>query len=150
MATLYGLVDALGSIYQYAEFDGLPPQLAPAKGLRWLAVSDTRPGPGPGETLIGPAIAVTETAIQRVWTVAAAPVPRSVTPYQARAALARAGLLAAVETAVQAAGGEAQLAWEYAVTIGRGGVLVAQVGAALGLTEAAMDDLFRVAGTIEA
>jgi hypothetical protein len=78
------------------------------------------------------------------------PVPTEVTNFQARAALRRAGLLNAVNAAVTAAGGEAFDAWEYANHVYRGGVLVQTMAAGLGLTAPQIDDLFRVAASIEA
>lgn len=146
----YALVDALGSIHEFREFRGDPPQFSPDKPLRWVRVVDTRPVLLAGEELVGPIITLTASAVERVWVTRPAPPPAAVTPYQARLALARAGLLSAVEAAVQTAGAEAAMAWEYAVVIEHRGALVSQIAAALGLTDGQVDDLFRVAGSIEA
>lgn len=78
------------------------------------------------------------------------PVPGEVTNFQARAALRRAGLLNIVHAALQQAGGEAWDAWEYANHLYRNGALVQAFAAQLGFTEAQIDDLFRVAASIEA
>lgn len=79
------------------------------------------------------------------------PVPTTVTRFQARAALLGAGLLPQVEAAV-AASGDAflQLAWAEATTFSRASPTVAALAGALGLDGAALDDLFRAAGAIEA
>ncbi len=79
-----------------------------------------------------------------------APVPEVVTKFQARAALRRIGLLEQVQAAVQAAGGEALDAWEYANHVYRNGALVISMSAALGLTPNQLDALFQMAESIEA
>ncbi|SMH29794.1 hypothetical protein [Azospirillum agricola] len=158
---LYALVTADGAIARneagfdrYQDFVDEPPDLAPAKGLRWLPVADTRPDPGPGERLSGPAVTVSEDAVTRVWSVEPAPpppVPASVSAFQARAVLHRSGLLPAVEAAMTASDdAEARLAWEYAVEFVRAGPLLTAVAAQLGLTDEQIDDLFREAATIQA
>lgn len=78
-----------------------------------------------------------------------APVVAVVEMRQARLALHRAGLLTAVNAAVAAAGGEAQIEWEFAQTVRRDHVLVQTLGASLGLTEQQLDDLFVAAAAIE-
>lgn len=75
-------------------------------------------------------------------------VPQSVTPYQARVALSRAGLLSEVESAVTQAKGEMALAWEYATTIERNSQFIAQLGSAIGLTSKQIDDLFVTAASV--
>lgn len=78
-------------------------------------------------------------------------VPQSVSMFQARTALRRAGLLAAVEAAVAAsADPEIQDAWEYATEFPRTSPTLAALAAQIGLTDAQVDDLFRVAATITA
>jgi len=77
-----------------------------------------------------------------------AAVPDEVTNAQLRAALWRLGLHDEVHAALQAAGGEAWLLWEYANVVSRGGVLVAAFVAELGRTQAEVDDAFRLAATI--
>lgn len=69
-------------------------------------------------------------------------VPQRVSPYQARVALKRAGLLGAVEAAVTAADGEAEIAWHYATTFERRSPFIVQLGAGLGLSDATIDALF--------
>lgn len=81
------------------------------------------------------------------WQPAPVPVPASVTPLQARRALLAAGKLAAVETAVSAADQATQLAWQYAASFERASPFVASLAAAVGLTDAQIDDLFRSAAT---
>lgn len=75
-------------------------------------------------------------------------VPAAVTPLQARKALRRAGLLVTVTSAVQAAGEEAQEEWDYAVEVRRDNARLVAIAAAAGMTEADIDDLFRLAATL--
>ena len=76
------------------------------------------------------------------------PVPAQVTMRQARLALLDAGLLANVETAIAGAGQAAAIEWEYAQTVDRSSGLVPAMATALGMTEAQIDDLFRLAATL--
>lgn len=78
------------------------------------------------------------------------PVPQSVTLFQGRAALIRTGHFGAVKAFAQAEGGEVWEAFEYANHWYRHGAFVTQLAPQLGLTEADVDDLFRLAATIEA
>lgn len=79
-------------------------------------------------------------------------IPEVVTMRQARLALLQAGLLAQVNTAVAnmlgAAGDTARIEWEFSSTVERNRPLVQALGAALGLTDAQLDDLFRLAATL--
>lgn len=79
-------------------------------------------------------------------------VPSIVTMRQARLALLKGGLLAQVNTAVAnmpgTAGDTARIEWEFSSTVERHWPLVQALGAALGLTEAQLDDLFRLAATL--
>lgn len=81
-----------------------------------------------------------------------APVPASVTRFQARAALHLAGHLASVEAAMADPGMDplARLAWQDALEFVRVSPTVAGLAGALGLTDAQVDDLFRLAATITA
>lgn len=72
-------------------------------------------------------------------------VPRSVTPRQARLALLAAGHLQAVQEAMSALPEAAKIEWEYSTAVERESALVAQMGAALGLDDAALDQLFTTA-----
>lgn len=79
------------------------------------------------------------------------PVPAGVSRFQARAALAMAGLLPAVDAAIAASSSViAQLAWADAQVFERSSPTIAGLASALGLTEAQIDDLFRTAGRIVA
>lgn len=79
------------------------------------------------------------------------PVPDAVSAFQARSALRRAGLLGQVEAAIEASTDpDAKLAWEYATQFVRNGGLINSIGTGLGLTDAQIDDLFRLAEGIEA
>ncbi|MEH3087730.1 MAG: hypothetical protein PGN26_14620 [Xylophilus ampelinus] len=79
-------------------------------------------------------------------------VPASVTKRQARRALRLAGHIQTVEAAIAAMTGEAgeraREDWELAGTVERASPLVAAMGAALGLDDAALDELFRQAAAL--
>lgn len=79
-------------------------------------------------------------------------VPGSVTMRQARLALLQNGMLTQVNDAVAAMpgaqGDAARIEWEFSSTVERHWPLVQALGAALGLTEAQLDDLFRLAATL--
>lgn len=75
-------------------------------------------------------------------------VPQSVTPRQARLALLGAGLLDAVDAAIAAGSRADQITWEFAVDVRRDYALIENLGTALGLTSAQIDDLFRTAATL--
>jgi hypothetical protein len=78
------------------------------------------------------------------------PVPEIVSRFQARAALMDAGLLDAVEAAIDQAGPRERLAWAETVEWNRDSPTIAAIGAALGLTSDQIDDLFRRAASISA
>ena len=67
---------------------------------------------------------------------------------QARLALKQQGLLATVQSNIDALPEESQIEWEYASYVERSSPLVASLGAALGLTETQLDDLFKLAITL--
>lgn len=78
----------------------------------------------------------------------ALPVPPTITPLQARRALRAAGLLTAVSAWIASQPEEVQEAWEYCSEVRRDNALIAGAQAALGLTEAHIDELFRTAAEI--
>lgn len=79
------------------------------------------------------------------------PVPQTVSRFQAKAALAQAGLLAQADAVVAASGNAVlQLAWSEANEFQRNSPGIAALAPALGLDDAALDDLFRVAAGIVA
>ncbi|MET3431426.1 hypothetical protein ABIC71_000904 [Herbaspirillum seropedicae] len=82
------------------------------------------------------------------WQAAPAPVPVAVTPLQARRALLAAGLLDTVEGAAAAADTETRLAWQFSSSVERTSPFVANLAAALKLTDAQVDDLFRQAAQL--
>lgn len=89
-------------------------------------------------------------ALIRKWLAAGnVPVPLSVTPRQARLALFGAGLLEQVEAAVDAAGGQTKITWEYATEINRNDPLIQTLGFALGLSDKQIDALFVQAAEID-
>lgn len=79
-------------------------------------------------------------------------VPQSVTMRQARLALLGAGLLPSVNAAIAAMPepdkSAAQITWEFAATVDRSFGMVPQLAAALGMTEAQIDDLFVAASQL--
>ncbi len=150
---MHALVNTQDDIVRYQEFSDTPPILAAAKGLRWLPVVDEQPTPGDGEVLTAPIETVHADRVVRVWGVTAAPpspVPAEVTNFQARAALMRGDKFDAINAALQAMGGEAWAAWEYANVVKRDGALVLALGDQVGLSASELDDLFRTAAQIEA
>lgn len=80
------------------------------------------------------------------------PVPEIVSMRQAKIQLSRAGLLVQANAAIGALEGqpgeEAQIEWASATSLRRDHPLVAGIGRALGLDDAAKDDLFRAAALI--
>jgi len=70
--------------------------------------------------------------------------------FQAKAALHAAGLLDDVETAMATADRFAQIAWADAIEFRRNSPTIKAMAAALELTEAQIDNLFRAAMQIEA
>ena len=78
-----------------------------------------------------------------------APVPEVVTMRQARLALLGAGLLHQVNGAIAAMPGDegeaARIEWEYAQEVRRDSPLVAGLSEILGLTDEALDNLYRTA-----
>lgn len=80
------------------------------------------------------------------------PVPEQVTMRQARLALLGAGKLAAVDAAINAmpepAKSAARIEWDYSSAVQRHNGFVVQLGPALGLTDAQIDDLFRAASKL--
>lgn len=81
------------------------------------------------------------------------PVPASVTMRQARLALLEGGKLDDVAAAIAAipdatARRKAQIEWEFSNEVQRHHGVVASLGPALGLSDAAIDNLFRLAATL--
>lgn len=74
------------------------------------------------------------------------PVPQQVTMRQARLALLHAGLLAQVDPAINALASPerqtARIEWDYSSSVVRNRPLVVMLGEALGLDDAALDQLF--------
>jgi hypothetical protein len=79
-----------------------------------------------------------------------APVPQVVSRFQARAALLGAGLLNDIEAAISLADPIAQLAWTDALEFRRNSPTLLAICTGLNMTSEQLDDLFRIASTIEA
>ncbi len=79
-------------------------------------------------------------------------IPQEVTMRQARLALLDAGLLSSVQAAINSLPEpdktKAQIEWEYSNALQRGNPFVATLGAALGLNEQALDNLFITAAKL--
>ena len=79
-------------------------------------------------------------------------VPQEVTMRQARLALLDAGLLSSVQTAINSlqepAKTKAQIEWDYSNALQRDNSFVSVLGSALGLNEAALDNLFIAASKL--
>jgi len=73
------------------------------------------------------------------------PVPHSVSPLQMRRALNQLGLRATLETAVAASTQDVRDAWEFGLEVRRNNALVTGMAAQMGMTDAQVDDLFRLA-----
>lgn len=69
-------------------------------------------------------------------------VPGEITPFQARMALDQLGLYDMIESYVATLPRQDQWAWQYANTIHRDNAIIASGAAALGLTEAQIDEIF--------
>jgi hypothetical protein len=100
-------------------------------------------------------VAVHENSLPAGWQMAEAvePVPASVSPYQFRVWLIRAGVsLAQVDAMIDAlpqpARDEARVAWEYGLEVRRDHPLIGQFGASLGMDAAAIDAAFREAAKV--
>lgn len=74
--------------------------------------------------------------------------PRAVTMRQARLALLAAGLLDDVNDAIQSAGTEEQIEWEYAQTVERDSALVQAMSGALSLSDERLNELFEQAAAL--
>lgn len=68
---------------------------------------------------------------------------------QAKIALSRAGLLTSAQAIVDAADAETELAWNEALEFRRFSPTILALQGAMSLTDTALDDLFRVAMSIE-
>jgi len=78
-----------------------------------------------------------------------APVPGEVTQWQIRRAINAAGLRSAVEAAVAAADQTTKDGWEFAGSVRRDNEVLTNMAAALGLTAAQIDALFRTAAALK-
>jgi hypothetical protein len=76
------------------------------------------------------------------------PVIAPVSPRQIRQALTRAGLRASVEAAVAAGDQDLKDWWEFSTTFERLNPQVTAMGAALGVSDAQLDDLWTLASTL--
>lgn len=123
--------------------------------LGYLAIEyDDQPEIGPGETLEPGEIRIEDGRAIQGWNVVQVPEPtiHEVTMRQARLALLQSELLHLVDPAIDSmdepARSAARIEWEYSQTVERHRPFVQQLGAALGLTDEQMDDLFKLAVTL--
>lgn len=118
-----------------------------------------------GQVITGSVTEITETEVIETQTArdptpeelaerARADVPASVHLWRLRAACRQAGHFAAIEAAIAAmpepTASIAHEAWEYGHEIERASTLLAQLAAAVPLTQQQVDDLFRAAAAIQA
>jgi hypothetical protein len=108
----------------------------------WVRVAD-RPDPPAGQY-------VTWDDASAAWVMAdiVQPVPETVTALQLRRALLQANLLAAVESAVDDAGPDARLIWEYMTSADRNDPVLETLAEAVNLTSDETDAIFRTAATL--
>ena len=158
--TLYCLVEN-GQIVEgprdlpraWRNVSGLKPESAAEHG--WLPLEEgAKPAFDPRSQALDRALAVKGDKVDAVYMVRpataeeiAATVPGSVDRYQIRAALKEMGRLEAARSAVQAASEDLQLAFNEANAFRRTSPTIAALAAALGLTAAQVDELFRLAAT---
>lgn len=76
------------------------------------------------------------------------PVPKTVTPRQARLALDAAGLLETVTQVVAVSPKAVQITWEFATEVNRDDPLINAMKNALGLSDTQLDKLFITAATL--
>jgi len=98
-----------------------------------------------GEITIAPYVPPTEQELLEEWRATT-----SVSKFQAKAALAQAGLLGQAKQAVAQADEITQIAWEDATEFNRNSPTIAAMAQALGLTDEQVDDLFKQAEEISA
>jgi hypothetical protein len=95
---------------------------------------------------------ITDKSVEQIATEAeakrVAAIPASVSPRQIRQALTRAGLRTSVEAAVAAGDQDTKDWYEFATQFERSSPIVAALGAALSVTDAQLDDLWTLAGTL--
>lgn len=123
-------VDSGGSIARFAPLDPLPTD--PGAPVAYPEVDDS--------TLVA--------AIANPPAASPASVPSEVTPRQIRLQLLTLGITDAMIRGQLASNAAALIEWDYSLAIRRDHPLVAQLGAALGLTSAQVDDAFRAAALL--
>jgi len=125
-----------------------------------------RPGAQPGEIVEPGVIEQVDGAWAQQWTVRAAtpeeqavidegdklPVPQEVSMRQARLALLARGVLGQVDAAIESLPSPdreaARIEWDYSSVVARNSPLVVMMGAALGLDDDALDELFITAARL--
>lgn len=119
----------------------------PARRARFLIQDFIVPEAPAGQAVISYTLAIIAGAIvaQPTFGPAFVPVPMIVSMMQAQLALNAAGLLASVEAAVNSSSELTKIYWKTASNLHRDHPLVISLTAALGLTPAQVDDLFRAA-----
>lgn len=134
----------------------------PALGVsdcKWLPEVDQSPALGEYErygaetlTLAGDHVTVVRAVVpwseQEIEDERKAQVPASVSPRQIRQALTRAALRSSVESAVSSGDQDLKDWWEFATAFERSNPHVVDMGAALGVTERQLDDLWTLAGSL--
>lgn len=101
-----------------------------------------------GKIAINSTLSFDGTIVHRVWTLIDIPVPTSVTRLQARLALLQTGKLATVEAAIAAADEQTRVWYEDSPVWHRDNPTLTGLAQKLGLSDADVDDLFKLAATL--
>lgn len=125
--------------------------------MRWIDAAETMINAGEGWAELGFRGQFVPRELMSAAQIAAAlpydpppPPPLTVTPWQARTALAQQGLLDDIEALIDSLGpsNPAHIAWHYAERIRRDSPLIAALQSQIGLTDAQLDDLFALAKSL--
>lgn len=134
--------------FYYIPAESRVTELDDALYASWVAAGNPKAGyytpipdpPGPGYSYDG-----TE------WVAPPPYIPQQITPYQGKAQLLTEGMLSDVEAIVSTSTDPyLKLAWNNAIMWERQSPMIASVAAAMGMTDAEVDDLFVAAAQIQA
>jgi len=137
LAVQAGEVSVVSSVTRYALIDE---SNRITSVVLWDGVSDWGPPAGFTAMLESEAIASGLVFAQNV-----PDVPEVITCVQGRLALLQAGMLDAVESSISAASRDVQIFWEFATEWHRTNSVLISLGQSLGLSDAQVDALFRLA-----
>lgn len=135
----------------YADASGNVREIDAALVAAWIAAGNPK---AEGMTPLPPRPSEAHQWDGLAWFVPPVPVPPSISPRQARLWLVRNGITPVQVDAVIASIPDAmtrqtvQIDWEYGLEVQRSSPFVTQLGAAIGLDAAALDDAFREAAAL--